>query len=106
MIAAACPVSAVQMVKAAPVAYPNSATLSDDLVVLIDVTVGADGKVKSVRVTHTSGQTDADKAALAAARASQYRPAARNCTPIAGHYAFTTTFVAPVTPSSGLPPAP
>jgi TonB family protein len=106
MSAAACPAAVVQMVKAAPIAYPNSATLSDDLVVHIDVTIAADGSVKSVRVTRTSGQTDADKAALAAARASQYRPAARDCTPVEGHYAFTATFVAPVTPSSGLPPAP
>jgi hypothetical protein len=90
--AAACPAAVVQMVKAAPIAYPNSATLSDDLVVHVDVTV--------------AGQTDADKAALAAARASQYRPAARDCAPVEGHYAFTATFVAPVTPSSGLPPAP
>jgi TonB family protein len=104
MIAGACPVSMVQMVKAAPVAYPNSANLSDDLVVQIDVTVNADGSVKSVRVTHTSGQTDADKAALAAARGSRYRPASRDCTPVEGHYAFTTTFVAPVTKSGGLPP--
>jgi TonB family protein len=96
----------VQMVKAAPIAYPNSATLSDDLVVRIDVTVAADGSVKSVRVTRTSGQTDADKAALAAARASQYRPARRDCTHVEGHYAFTATFVAPVTGSSGLPPEP
>jgi TonB family protein len=94
------------MVKAAPIAYPNSATLSDDLVVRIAVTVAPDGSVKSVRVTHTSGQTDADKAALAAARASRYRPAGRDCTPVEGHYAFTATFAAPVTRSSGLPPAP
>jgi TonB family protein len=106
MSAAACPASTVQMVKAAPIAYPKSATLSDDLVVLIDVTVAPDGSVKSVRVTRTSGQTDADKAALAAARASQFRPAARDCTPVEGHYAFTATFVAPVTRSSGLPPEP
>jgi TonB family protein len=92
------------MVKAAPASYPNSATLSGDLVVRIDVTVNADGTVKAVRVTKTSGQTDADKAALAAARGSQYRPASRNCAAVEGHYAFTATFVAPVTPSNGLPP--
>jgi TonB family protein len=104
-MSAACPASMVQMVKAAPIAYPNAATLSGDLVVQIDVTVAPDGSVKSVRVTRTSGQTDADKAALAAARASQFRPAARDCTPVEGHYAFTATFVAPVQ-SSGLPPEP
>jgi TonB family protein len=104
MIAGACAASAVQMVKAAPVAYPNSANLSDDLVVRIDVTVGADGSVKGVRVTRTSGQTDADKAALAAARGSQYRPAGRNCTSVEGHYTFTATFVAPVNKANGLPP--
>ncbi len=92
------------MVKAAPIAYPNSATLSDDLVVQVDVTVAADGSVKSVRIARSSGHTDADKSALAAARASQYRPAARDCTPLEGHYAFKATFVAPVTKSSGLPP--
>jgi TonB family protein len=102
--AAACPTASVQMIKAAPAAYPNSANLSDDLIVRIDVTVNADGSVEAVRVTHTSGQTDADKAALAAARGSQYRPASRNCAPVAGHYAFTATFVAPVTTSNGLPP--
>jgi TonB family protein len=92
------------MMKAAPAAYPNSATLSDDLVVQIDVTVNADGTVKSVRVTKTSGQTDADKAALSAARASRYRAASTNCTAVPGHYAFTETFVAPVPKANGLPP--
>lgn len=104
MIAATCPATAVQMVKGAAAAYPNSAVLSDDLVVLIDVTVAADGSVKSVRVTRTSGQTDADKAALSAARASRYRAATKACAPVEGHYAYTATFVAPVTKSSGLPP--
>jgi TonB family protein len=94
------------MVKGAPVAYPNSAVLSDDLVVLVDVTVAADGTVKAVRVTRSSGQTDADKAALAAARASRYRPATAGCSAVDGHYAFTATFVAPVTKQSGLPPEP
>ena len=92
------------MVKAAPAAYPNSATLSDDLVVQVDVSVNPDGTVKSVRVTRSSGQTDADKAALAAARHSRYRAASRNCVAVAGQYTFTATFVAPVTKANGLPP--
>ena len=104
MTGVACPTQTVQMLKAAPAAYPNSATLSDDLVVRIDVSVNADGSVKAVRVTRSSGQFDADKAALAAARASRYRPASTNCTAVAGHYAYTATFVAPVTKANGLPP--
>jgi TonB family protein len=103
---AACPSVAVSMVRAATAAYPDSlASSGADLVVRVDVTVRADGSVKSVRVTHSSGQTDADKAALAAARSSRYHPASANCTPVEGHYAYSTTFVAPVTRSSELPPA-
>lgn len=94
------------MVKAAAAAYPASANLAaGDLVVHVDVTVLADGSVGFVRVTRTSGQTDADKAALAAARASRYRPATRNCAPVAGHYAFTAIFSPPVT-KANLPPGP
>jgi TonB family protein len=78
--------------------------LSDDLVVRVDVTVNADGTVRSVRVVRSSGKTDADEAAAAAARHSRYRPASRNCTPVSGHYAFVATFVAPVMKANDLPP--
>jgi TonB family protein len=95
------------MTKAAPVVYPASANLlANDMVVRIDVTVGKDGSVQGVVVVRSSGHQDADDAALAAARASRYQPATKLCAATAGHYAFTTTFVAPVTRSSGLPPAP
>jgi TonB family protein len=105
MTLSACQPAAVQMVRAATAAYPASANVTNaDLVVRVDVTVEADGTVKAVRVVRSSGRTDADDAALAAARASRYRPATSNCTPVEGHYAFTTTFVAPVTKSSEFPP--
>jgi TonB family protein len=93
------------MVKAGTAAYPNTLSLAHgDLVVHVDVTVLADGSVKSVRVTRSSGAADADAAALAEARSGRYRPATRNCAPVPGHFAFTATFVAPVTRSNDLPP--
>ena len=105
MTAGACPPAEVRMIKAATAAYPASANLTDgDLVVRVDVSVRADGTVSGVRVTRSSGKADADASALAAAKASRYRAAARNCAPVAGHYAYTATFVAPVEKSSELPP--
>jgi TonB family protein len=95
----------VQLVKAAPSAYPASANLTTtDLVVHVDVTVEPDGTVKSVRITRSSGTTDADKAALDAARAGTYRPATHLCAKVEGHFDSITTFVAPVM-KSGLPPS-
>jgi TonB family protein len=105
MIATPCPATDVQLIKGATAAYPASANATNaDLVVHVDVTVGPDGSVQSARITHGSGQPDADKAALAAARASRYAPASRACAPVTGHYAYTATFVAPVTKSSEFPP--
>jgi TonB family protein len=103
--AGACPPAAVQLRHAAAAAYPASANQAgSDLIVRIDVTVEGDGSVKSVRVVHSSGKADADASAMAAARASRYAPASAGCAPVEGHYAFTTTFAAPVTKSSEFPP--
>jgi hypothetical protein len=59
--------------------------------VLVGVTVAADGAVSRVRIFR-SPSTILNAAALAAARASTYRPQLQNCVPVAGDAVFAASF--------------
>ena len=60
--------------------------------VLVDVHVGADGKVIDGNVSESSGVASLDKAALGAALASEYSPKIIYCKPVEGHYSFAASF--------------
>jgi protein TonB len=67
-----------------PPVYPHPCLLlGHEGLVLIEVRVGADGRVLEARVAQASACPDLDAAALAAVRAARYVPGRRNGAPIA-----------------------
>ena len=64
-------------------AYPERARRAGvEGVVGVRIALAADGSVRQVELTQSSGSRLLDEAALAAARASTYTPASRNRTPV------------------------
>ncbi len=58
----------------------------------IAVRLDASGRVLGATVYRSAGLFPLDRAALSAARASQYAPQIRGCLPVAGTYLFTVDF--------------
>jgi len=58
----------------------------------VRVTIDAAGHVVAAAIQHSSRNSDADAAALVAARASAYRPARRNCETVSGDYTVQFVF--------------
>ena len=68
-------------------AYPAMARrLGEEGEVRLDVWVGADGRVRDVRLTRSSGSALLDDAAIEALRAWQFRPATVDGVPVAEWY--------------------
>lgn len=96
-----------------PAEYPPAAREAGrEAAVDLELVVGADGKVVDARVLTPAGD-GFDEAAVAAARAFQFRPATRGGVPVAVkiryRYVFeltTPTAEPPVEPSAPPPPAP
>jgi protein TonB len=66
-------------------AYPRSAILNEETgTTLLALLVGADGRVTSARVQHTSGYRDLDHAAIQALSLCKFKPATSNGVPEAG----------------------
>jgi TonB family protein len=64
-------------------AYPERARRAGaEGVVGVRIVLAADGSVRQVELTRSSGSRQLDEAALAAARASTFAPASRNRTPV------------------------
>jgi TonB family protein len=57
-------------------------------VVVVNVTVGANGNLEAASIVQSSGRVDVDRAALRAAHESRFAPAMKNCKPIAGTTLF------------------
>jgi len=93
---AACSVAYADatLTEAFPLEFPME-SISDELVVLIEVVVGHDGRVLDYRVERSSGNFMADNAALRAMRLSTYSPRIVNCVPVPGTYLFRVDFVIP-----------
>jgi TonB family protein len=73
--------------------FPASArSVTSTISTLIEVDVAPNGALKSARVYKSSGNRDADLAALKAARASMYSPKVVNCHPIEARYLFRADF--------------
>lgn len=64
----------------------------DNAVAQIRVTLDAAGKVTEAAVFRSAGNVLLDRAAIAAARMSRYRPEIRDCEPAGGSYLFTVEF--------------
>jgi protein TonB len=66
-------------------AYPSSAARNGETgTTLLALLVGADGRVSSARVQHTSGYRDLDRAAIQALSLCKFKPATSNGVPEAG----------------------
>jgi TonB family protein len=59
---------------------------------LVQVDLDASGNLVGAEVAKSSGVGVLDRAAIAAARASTFRPAIQNCTPVPGSYLFEVDF--------------
>ncbi|MBD3399518.1 MAG: TonB family protein [Candidatus Coatesbacteria bacterium] len=64
----------------------------ESLTCSVGIYVSADGQVLRVRIINSTGRSDADNAALEAARKSQWEPAMQNGRPIAREVAVTYRF--------------
>ena len=58
----------------------------------IRVTIDATGKALRETVLESSGYAALDRAALKAAKRSEYSPRLAGCKPVAGNYLFVVTF--------------
>jgi len=76
--------------------YPSSARDLNlgPVTVQVEVTVSATGSLVDAKIYKSSGNFAIDRNALLAARQSSYAPAAKNCTPVQGHYLFRMDFTA------------
>ena len=74
--------------------YPEPARKLNlgSLVVIVHLTVAANGTEKSASIVRSSGNRDVDFATLVAARKSTYAPAMRDCKPVTGVYNFRANF--------------
>jgi TonB family protein len=78
---------------AAPAERPSIAAMYDlSGVTSVKVDIDQAGAVVSTSVAKSSGIPMLDQAAVAAARASTFRPEIRDCAPIAGSYLFMVDF--------------
>jgi TonB family protein len=68
--------------------YPDAAKRLGlgEVSALVSVTVDATGKATGASIVETSSNTAVDRAAVFAARQSQFLPALVNCQPVAGTY--------------------
>jgi TonB family protein len=73
-------------------------TLLQHLATEMQVTVAADGSVKSVAITKSSGYLDFDQAAIRAAKHSTYSPAFVNCHPQGGVAPFEAKLAPTIEP--------
>ncbi len=80
------------LTQAFPLQLPSEA-LTEELVVLIEVDIGHDGRVLDYRVVRHSGNFMADNAAIRAMRLSTYSPRIINCVAVPGPYVFRADFV-------------
>lgn len=60
--------------------------------VLVEVTIDEHGTAASATIYKSSGRADLDRAALVAARASQYAPQLVDCHPVTADYLFRAEF--------------
>jgi TonB family protein len=86
------PYADATLTQAFPLKFPIE-SITEELVVLIEVVVGHDGRVLDYRVVKNSGNFLADNAALRAMRLSTYSPRIINCVPVPGTYVFRVDFV-------------
>ena len=87
----------VTVLQAVKPEYPDSAR---DLqlgpaTVLVQVVVDTNGNVERAQITQSSHNMAIDRAALRAARASQYEPRVIDCNAVEGTYVFRADFAAP-----------
>lgn len=84
----------VTVANAAKPIYPASALdLNLGLItVLVDITVGSDGKLLRAAVMQSSNNMAVDQAALRAVRRSRYSPAIKNCQAIEAEYVSRVVF--------------
>lgn len=85
---------------------PTARNLHGSVTVLVEVTIGPDGKLKSATIFKSSGNSAMDEEALRVARASVYAPKTVHCVPTDAHVLFRVVFQgAPLTPPSiSVPP--
>ena len=74
--------------------YPNLARSMDvgEVSVKLKVSLTVDGTISAIAITQSSGVMPLDQAALAAARASSYLPAVKDCKRVPGTFDFSVTF--------------
>ncbi len=63
-----------------------------DAVAQVEVSLDAAGNVTAAQIYRSANDLRLDRAALAAARETKYRPQIRACVPIGGSYLFTVDF--------------
>lgn len=83
--------------------YPDTARALGRFTVLVQVGVSSTGQATSESIYKSSGNADADKAALQAARLSSYQPKVANCLGVTSDYVFHADFVPPAAASCATP---
>jgi TonB family protein len=78
--------------RAAPQYPPFDVSERNQGTVVLEVTVGPDGRATAISVYSSSGYPNLDKAAIAAARASTFKPPRINGDPISSEYLLTYIF--------------
>ena len=58
----------------------------------VKIDLDASGNVVAARIYESTGSMELDRAAVAAARSSQYAPEQRDCKNVSGSYLFTVDF--------------